>query len=99
MAYGMFRITKAFANETTEIFRIEGQVSDDYIGDWITEIDLLKKDHSRTVILDFAQVWFISTKAVQALMGALTDQCYVMNCGMEIRNILYVSGLSSRMLG
>lgn len=95
----MFRITKAFENESTEIFRIEGQVSDEITGDWVREIEMLKNDNSRTVILDFAHVWFMSTNAVQALIGLLTDTCYVMNCGMEIRNVLYVSGLSSRMLG
>lgn len=95
----MFRITKAFANETTEIFRIEGQVPDEIVGDWIAEIERLKKNDSRTVILDFAQVWFISAGAVQALMDVLTDRFYLMNCGMEIRNVLYVSGMSSRMLG
>ena len=95
----MFRITKAFENDGTEIFRIEGQVSDEVVADWIREIELVKKNSSRTVILDFAHVWFISTKAVQALMDVLSDQCLVMNCGMELRNVLYVSGMSSRMLG
>ena len=95
----MFRITKTFENEATEIFQIEGQVSDETAGEWSREIELLKKDNARTVILDFAHVWFISNKGVEALRGILSDSCYVMNCGMEVRNVLYMSGMSSRMLG
>lgn len=94
----MFRITKAFDNESTEIFRIEGQVSDESLQEWIQEIALLRPANGRTVILDFAQVWFISTKAVVALIDNLSDHCYVMNCGMELRNVLHVSGFSERML-
>jgi len=95
----MFRITKVFEDDSTEIFRIEGQVTDEGIANWIGEIELIKKNNSRTLILDFVHVWFISTKAVQALMEILSDRCYVMNCGIEVRNVLYASGMSSRMLG
>jgi len=95
----MFRITKTYENASTQIFRIEGQVSDDNLEEWIREIEVLKSSSSSAVILDFAQVWFMSTKAVQALMGVLSEDCFVMNCGMELRNVLHVSGMSDRMLG
>jgi len=95
----MFRITKAFENEATEIFRIEGQVSDENLSEWIREIERIKSRNHRAVILDFAQVWFMSPRAVQAVMANLSDRTYVMNCGMELRNVLHVSGMSQRMLG
>jgi anti-anti-sigma regulatory factor len=94
----MFRITKAYENDSTEIFRIEGQVTDDALQEWIHAIALLQPTDSKAVILDFAQVWFMSTKAVEALIRVLDDRSYVMNCGMELRNVLHVSGLSEKML-
>jgi anti-anti-sigma regulatory factor len=99
MIMNMFRITKAYENDATEIFRIEGQVSDENMAEWIQEIEVIKQSNGRAIILDLAHVWFISAKAVQALMGILSEHCYVNNCGMEVRNVFHVSGMSERMLG
>lgn len=94
----MFRITKAFENEATEIIRIEGKITDENLFEWDQEIRSIQFQSGHHVILDFAQVWFISSEAVQILMKLLTDRVYILNCGMEVRNILHASGLSGRML-
>jgi STAS domain. len=94
----MFRITKAYENDSTEIFRIEGEVTDENLQNWTQAIALLQPSDSKSVILDFAQVWFMSTRAVEELIRVLTDRSYVMNGGMELRNLLHVSGLSEKML-
>ena len=94
----MFRISKAYENEATQIFRIEGKITDENLAVWRQEILSLQPHNGRHVILDFAQVWFISIKGVEVLMKLLTDRVYVLNCGMEVRNVLHASGLSGRML-
>jgi anti-anti-sigma regulatory factor len=94
----MFRINKAFQNESTEIIRIEGKITDENILDWEQEIQTIQSHNGREIILDFAQVWFISPKAVEMLLNRLNDRIYILNCGMEVRNLLHASGLSARML-
>jgi anti-anti-sigma factor len=94
----MFRITKAFENEATEIFRIEGKITDENLSEWSREINSIRSENGRHVILDLGQVWFISSRAVEALIERLSDEMYILNCGMEMRNILHASGLSAKML-
>lgn len=94
----MFRITKAFENEATEIFRIEGKITDENLPEWNHEINSIRSENGRQVILDLGQVWFISSRAVEALIERLSDEMYILNCGMEMRNILHASGLSAKML-
>ncbi len=94
----MFRITKTFENEATVIFRIEGKITDENLSEWDQEIKSIRFLNGHHVILDFAQVWHISSKAVDVLMKLLTDRVYILNCGMEVRNVLHASGLSARML-
>ena len=94
----MFRISKAFQNQLTEIIRIEGKITDENLSDWNQEIQTITPSNGREVILDFAQVWFISPRAVETLLKLLSERVYILNCGMEVRNLLHASGLSSRML-
>jgi anti-anti-sigma regulatory factor len=94
----MFRITKAFQNESTDIFRIEGKITDENLSEWNQQISSIQPEIGRHVILDFAQVWYISAGAVAVLMNLLSDHVYILNCGIEVRNVLHSSGLSARML-
>ena len=94
----MFRISKVFENESTHLYRVEGKITDDILADWIKELDSLKSRNGQHVILDLCQVWYISTGAVEALLNHVTDNFFLLNCGMEVRNIFHAVGLSSRML-
>lgn len=94
----MFRINRAFENQMTEIIRIEGKITDESLSDWNQAIAMIQSQDGREIILDFSQVWFISPKAVEALLSVLSDRTYILNCGMEVRNLLHASGLSGRML-
>ncbi|MCI0414659.1 hypothetical protein L0222_17925 [bacterium] len=94
----MFRISKTFENDATQIFRIEGKITEEHVAEWRNEMSLIQSHNGRHVILDFAQVWFICFKAVEALAQLMNDRIFILNCGMEVRNVLYASGLSARML-
>lgn len=94
----MFRINKAFENDSTEIFRIEGQITDETLSEWTREISMITAQNKRQIILDFAQVWFIASKGVEVLMNVLSERVFILNCSMEIRNVFHVSGLSERIL-
>ena len=94
----MFRITKAFENSITFIYKIEGKVTDNSIPEWQEELNKLKAEAGFQVILDFSQVFYISPGALQALLANMTDQVYILNCGIEIRNVLHAFGLAGRML-
>jgi anti-anti-sigma regulatory factor len=65
---------------------------------WADELNVLKQATGRQVILDFSQTWFVSTKAVMTLIALMPDHLYVLNCPMEMRNIMLSAGLSERML-
>ncbi|HEY4491618.1 MAG TPA: hypothetical protein VI958_06425 [Acidobacteriota bacterium] len=93
----MFRITKKFENSATYLYRIEGKVTDDVLNDWQTEMMVLNAA-DRHVILDFSGVWFISQRAIEILLQHVAQHVFVLNCGMEVRNLFHASGLSTRML-
>jgi len=94
----MLRITKVFENDATLIYKIEGKISDDNLAVWAQEMDALKKVMGRQTILDFCQVWFICTKGVEILVKGMSDNLYLLNCPMGVRNVLHAAGLSARML-
>lgn len=94
----MFRITKAFENQSTFIYRIEGQVADDNLETWTREMIALSPSHGHQVILDFSRVWSISQAALMVLLTLMQEDIFVLNCGMEVRNILHASGFSSKVL-
>jgi hypothetical protein len=94
----MFRITKTFENSATRLYRIEGKVTDEGLSDWNRELNRIIFPRDRQVILDFCGVWFFCVKAVEILLNQITEDVFVVNCGMELRNVFHASGLSARML-
>lgn len=94
----MFRITKAFENERTSIFKIEGKVTDESLEVWSEEIRSLKNGADRHTILDFSNVWFISSKAVSVLIDFASENVFLLNCPTETRNVLCSAGLAARMI-
>src|SRR5437867_1396810 len=84
----MFRITKAFENDRTSIYKIEGKVTDENLVDWNQEIDSITLNSGRQVILDLSQIWYISSNAIEILLKHILDHVYILNCGMQIRNVL-----------
>jgi anti-anti-sigma factor len=94
----MLRITKAFENDTTVIYKIEGKVTDETLDMWTKEIQDLKKVTQRQIILDLCQVWFIHAKAIKVLVESMSADIYLLNCSMEVRNLLHAAGLSKRVL-
>lgn len=94
----MFRITKAFENEKTSIFKIEGKVTDESLEVWSREIRSLRNGVDRQTILDFCHVWFISSRAISVLIESVSDNLFLLNCPTEARNVLHSAGLAARMI-
>jgi anti-anti-sigma regulatory factor len=94
----MLRITKAFENDSISIYKIEGKISEETLGVWAEEIRALNKMADRQIILDLSQVWFICTKGMEVLVQLMSNNLYLLNCPMEVRNVLHTAGLSARIL-
>jgi anti-anti-sigma regulatory factor len=94
----MLRITKAFENDSISIYKIEGKISEETLEVWAEEIRALNKMADRQIILDLSQVWFICTKGMEVLVQLMSNNLYVLNCPMEVRNVLHTAGLSARIL-
>jgi anti-anti-sigma regulatory factor len=94
----MLRITKAFENDSTSIYRVEGKITEESLGVWAEEISALHGVTGRQVILDFSHLWSICPNGVKVLVEAISNGLYFMNCPMEVRNVLHAAGLSNRML-
>ena len=95
----MFRITKAFENERTAIYKVEGKILEDQAGVWIGELEELQNGNGRQIILDVGQVWFFSQRSIEAFIGKRFPNLYLLNCSMEVRNTLQSAGCSSIVLG
>ncbi len=94
----MLRITKTFENDRTSIYKVEGKITEEILAVWTKELRALGHIPGRHIILDFSQVWSICIKGVDVLVKLMSDHLYVMNCPMEVRNVLQAAGLSARML-
>jgi hypothetical protein len=94
----MFRITKALENNATLLYRIEGRLTDEGLTDWNQEVIAMMETNDRQVILDFCGVWYMSIKAVDVLVNHIKNHVFILNCGMELRNVMHACGLSARML-
>lgn len=94
----MFRIKQIFENEYTLIVKIEGRVLDESAETWASAIEPLTRCPRQSVILDFSQVWFICPKALNTLRGILYPNIYMMNCPIELRNILHTAGEATHIL-
>jgi len=94
----MLRITKAFENDATSIYKIEGKITEENLDVWADEIQALEKVADRQIILDLSQVWFICTKGIEVLTELMSNNLYLLNCPMEVRNVLHAAGLSARIL-
>jgi len=94
----MYRITKAYENEKLSIYCIEGKVTDEVTDNWMEEMSRLKDFQDHEIILDLSQLWYLSSRAAEVLMNSLQNNLFLLNCPLPVRNVLHVSGLSSRTL-
>lgn len=95
----MFRITRAFENNSTEIYRIEGRIPEQLLESWEDEMKKLGTSGPRQVILDFSQTWHVCPRAIDALAQGAGRECLFLNCSIELRNMLLTAGCGSRVLG
>ena len=72
--------------------------TDENLESWTEEIAALRKLTARQTILDLCQVWFLSAKALEILIAVMSNDLYLLNCSMEVRNVLHTSGLSARLI-
>jgi len=91
-------MTKTFENDATSIYKIEGKINEETLAVWVEELSALNQVSGRQVILDLSQVWFICTKGVEVLVRLMSNDLYLMNCSMEVRNVLHAAGLGGRIL-
>ena len=94
----MFRIQKTFENTSTLIYKVEGRITDENIDSWLQGIRSLGQESERQIILDFCQLWSISTKALDVLFGTVRDNLFLLNCPMDLRNVLRAAGETTRIL-
>ena len=94
----MFRITKIFKNKLIFIYKIEGMITEDNLGDWTNEIRPLIKQSDRQIILETCQVTFVSPKAVKFLIDLITKDVFLLNCPTFMKNMLHCVGLSANVL-
>ena len=94
----MFLIKKIFENDLISIFKIEGKITEENLGDWTDEIRLLIKQSDRQIILEICQVTFVSLKAVRFLIEMITKDVFLLNSPTFIKNMLHCVGLSVNVL-
>lgn len=94
----MFRIKKVFENDLTTILKIEGEILDENLQDWIDEIKRSIKLAQKQIILEICHVTFLSPKAVEVLIKLLTKDIFLLNCPTSVKNMLHSAGLSANVL-
>jgi len=94
----MFLIRKIFENDLTLIFKIEGEITDVSLDVWADEISALKKQSERQIILVFSSVSYMSPKAIEKLVELWSNNIYLLDCTIFIRNMLHTAGLSANLL-
>ncbi len=94
----MFRITKIFENDLIFIYKSEGKITEENLGDWTDEIRLLIKQSDRQIILEMCQFTFVSPKAVRSLIELITKDVFLLNSPTFIKNTLHCAGLSANVL-
>jgi hypothetical protein len=94
----MFRIKKYPINNQTLLLKIEGEIRDDHLNLWTSEMRQLRRMGTTHIILDFCWVSFISPKAVHALQEWIFGGVYVWNSNALVRNMLQTAGLSGHIL-
>ncbi len=94
----MFRINKIFENQSTYIYRIEGEITEANLSDWAEEIKNMLVLSHRQIILEMCQISYMCPKCVQFLSQILTENCYLLNCPTIIKNMLQTSGASANLL-
>jgi anti-anti-sigma regulatory factor len=94
----MFRITKAFENEKTAIYKVEGRILEDLAEVWVDQLEELQ-DNGRQIILDMGQVWYLSQKGIEVFVQKRFPNFYLLNCSMEVRNTLQAAGCAATVLG
>jgi len=94
----MFRIKKAFENDFTVIFNVEGEVKDEFVDDWTKEISGIVKEHPGQVIFNFCRVSYISANATRVLSMIVPSNVHIMNGSRYMKNLLTVQGASLSLL-
>lgn len=94
----MFRIRKIFENDLTAILKIEGEISNGNLQDWINEIKSFITICNQQIILDICDVTFMSPQAVDMLIELISENIYLLNTPKIVRNILHSAGLSMHVL-
>ena len=88
----MFRIEKIFENDTTRIFKFEGEIAADTADDFGAELGaIISSSGTMAIIFDFCCLRHISQKAIKILMSYLSGSVYIMNCPTFVKNILMAS--------
>ncbi|MFQ5769477.1 MAG: STAS domain-containing protein [bacterium] len=94
----MFRIRKIFENDLTAILKIEGEISNGNLQDWINETKSFITICNQQIILDICDVTFMSPQAVDMLIELISENIYLLNTPKIVRNILHSAGLSMHVL-
>jgi anti-anti-sigma regulatory factor len=94
----MFRLHRVFENDQTILLKLEGKITDENLSEWTDWLASITRDASRQIILDGCDLDFISTKAVEKLVGQITPNLFLLNCPTAIKNMVHIAGLSKNVL-
>lgn len=96
----MFQIKKIYETDFTMILKIEGEITDQGTGDWVKEMQKAINHSSRDFILEFCEVTFMSSNALERLIKLVSKNTniYVLNCPTTVRNTMQTAGLSANVL-
>ena len=94
----MFRISKAFENDSTILFKIEGEIGEGELVDWANLIFRCTEPSHKQIIFDICDVVFMSTNAPALLLQHMRDNIFLLNCPAAVRNIMHAAGRSANVL-
>jgi hypothetical protein len=94
----MFRISKAFENDSTILFKIEGEIGEGALADWASALASCIEPTQKQIIFDICDVVFFSAKAPAILMQQMHHNIFLLNCPAAVRNIMHAAGRSANVL-
>jgi hypothetical protein len=95
----MFRIDRVYRNAQVELWKISGEIRLPDLTAWAEALKTLPLDTGGQIILDFCEVAYLSPEAAGRLIERITNDTFIANCPVSVRNMIDAAGLSDQLLG
>ena len=94
----MFRIDKIFENYQTELIKVEGEIKDSEMKDWVESLQSITNGSPKQIIFDFCDVTHLGVKSVEALIQQMASNIFLLNCPTAVKNLVHAAGWSQSVL-